>query len=301
MREKSLTIKKWIQKRESILLHEHDLQTIIHYAEVGDRAIIKYPQGCANGKITEVLPTGLKVRIWDGEIGTIQFFQWYKIIEIRKLKIKRKMTFLQNKTINHLHTLLTKGVSIMKLNLKAVFSFFNPFVLLAFVMLVVACGSKDDGTMFVEKIGTISEADIESGIYSGKFKVKLKDRDGFKYWIYTNTEFTVGDSLVLVPFSQDSAFSGLQTTNVALAATVEASQATAAVQDSIINVLLYRASAMEAQLAEAMNFKTQVKALIAEVEANETTPSTTVEVAPVPDKVKVVIAVNFPLEKGSTK
>ena len=100
---------KWLKNRASLIISEHNLQSVIHYADVGDRVIVQLPQGYSNpvcstlktesrcpqklinGKITEVFPTGLKVRLWDGEIGTIVFFRWYNIIEIRKLKVKPKV------------------------------------------------------------------------------------------------------------------------------------------------------------------------------------------------------------------
>jgi len=94
-RETYLKTMKWLKNRPSLLICENDLQTIINYAEVGDRAIIQLPQGRANGQIKGIFPKGLTIRIWDGEIGTIQFYRWYNIIEIKKLKIKRKMSFLQ--------------------------------------------------------------------------------------------------------------------------------------------------------------------------------------------------------------
>ena len=79
------------KNRPSIYITEFDLQTIIHYADVGDRAIIQLPDGRANGQIKEISPTGLKVRIWDGEIGVLQFFRWCDIIEIKKkLTVKQK-------------------------------------------------------------------------------------------------------------------------------------------------------------------------------------------------------------------
>lgn len=107
---------KWLKNRPSLIICEHDLQSIIHYTDIGDRAIIQFRQGCANGRITEILPTGLKVRIWDGEMGTIQFYRWYNIIEVRKLKVTRKVdyTSLRNKiVILSLITLLIVGSFIL--------------------------------------------------------------------------------------------------------------------------------------------------------------------------------------------
>ena len=80
------------KNRPSIYITEFDLQTIIHYADVGDRAIIQLPDGRANGQIKEISPTGLKVRIWDGEIGVLQFFRWCDIIEIKKLIVNQQQT-----------------------------------------------------------------------------------------------------------------------------------------------------------------------------------------------------------------
>lgn len=90
------TLRKWIKNKPSLILSEHDLRTIIYYIEIGDRAIIEFPQGKANGSIKEISPTGLKVRIWDGEIGITKFFKWSNIIEIKKSNIKQKKTFLKN-------------------------------------------------------------------------------------------------------------------------------------------------------------------------------------------------------------
>lgn len=159
----------------------------------------------------------------------------------------------------------------MKLNLKTL-------VILAMAMFIVACGSMDDGTQVIQEIQNVSQSDVDAGIYSGKFRVEMKNRDGYTDWIYTDVEYTVGDSLSLISMSH---LSDLQTA-------VEASQATAAIQDSIVNALRGVVSALEGQLAEAVNFKTQVKALLVEVEAKETAPAATVE-TDFPRKEEVIV------------
>ena len=111
-----------IKNRPSLLICEHDLQSIIHYVDVGDRAIIQLPDGQANGQIKGIFPKGLTIRIWDGEIGTIKFFQWYKIIEIKKLKVKHKVgiKFLQIKNtfiIIGLISILTIGMLLLYMNI----------------------------------------------------------------------------------------------------------------------------------------------------------------------------------------
>lgn len=104
------TLRRWIKNRPSIILNEHDLQTIIHYVEIGDRAIIELSQGKANGSIKGIFPKGLSIRVWDGEIGTTKFFKWSNIIEIKKSNIKRKNTFLKNVWQKIIKLLITKKV-----------------------------------------------------------------------------------------------------------------------------------------------------------------------------------------------
>lgn len=142
----------------------------------------------------------------------------------------------------------------------------STIVFSALVMLA-ACGSIDDGTQYVQEIEGVSQEGIESGRYGGKYKVELKDRDGITTWIYTDIEFIVGDSLSLIPMSQAGLLSNLQTSNVELTATIEQDVIQVAIQDSIINALRSELSTKTGQLAEALNFKTQVKSLIAEVES----------------------------------
>ena len=164
------------------------------------------------------------------------------------------------------------------------------YVVFALALLfLVACGSHDDGTVFVQEIGNVSQNNIDSGLYGGKFKVELKDRDNLTSWIYTDTEYTLGDSLSLVSMSQIGVLADLKTSNVqlrgirrTLTATVEQAIIHEATQDSIINALRSELSTKTGQLAEAVNFKTQVKALIAAVEGTET-PAATVESETQPD------------------
>lgn len=108
---------KWIKNRPSVVVNEYDLQTIIHYVEVGDRAIIQLPDGKANGRITEISPTGLRVRIWDGEIGTIKFFRWYNIMEIKKSTVTQKPQTKNRYVIIGLISILVIGMILLYANL----------------------------------------------------------------------------------------------------------------------------------------------------------------------------------------
>ena len=65
-----------------------------------------------------------------------------------------------------------------------------------------ACGSKDDGTRIITNIDIVSQADLQQGLYPGKFKIKIKNKDGNQDWFYTNMNFTVGDTLISILKSQ---------------------------------------------------------------------------------------------------
>lgn len=108
---------KKFKNRPSILVNEFDLQTIIHYVDVGDRAIIQLPEGQANGQIKEILPTGLKVRIWDGEIGILKLFRWCDIIEIKKSTVKQKPQTKNRYVIIGLISMLVIGLILLYANL----------------------------------------------------------------------------------------------------------------------------------------------------------------------------------------
>jgi len=105
------------KNRPSIFIDEYDLPTIIHYADVGDRVIIQLPEGRANGQIKEISPTGLKVRIWDGEMGTLTFFRWCDIIEIKKLTVKQKSQTKNRYVIIGLISMLVIGMILLYTNL----------------------------------------------------------------------------------------------------------------------------------------------------------------------------------------
>lgn len=104
------------KNRPSIFISEYDLQTIIHYIDVEDRAIIQLPDGRANGKIKEISPTGLKVRIWDGEVGITKFFRWCDIIEIKK-SVKQKPQTKNRYVIIGLISILVIGMILLYANL----------------------------------------------------------------------------------------------------------------------------------------------------------------------------------------
>lgn len=105
------------KNRPSIFINEYDLPTIIHYIDIGDRAIIQLPGGRANGQIKEISPTGLKVRIWDGEIGILKFFRWCDIIEIKKLTVKQKPQTKNRYVIIGLISILVIGMILLYTNL----------------------------------------------------------------------------------------------------------------------------------------------------------------------------------------
>lgn len=100
-------MKKWIKNRESIYVKDFDLQTVIHYVDVGDRAVVELENEQRSGVVKKIAPNGLNIKIYDGRIGTTHFFQWYKIVKLRKLKIKKPFS-LMNK-FKQLLTLLKKG------------------------------------------------------------------------------------------------------------------------------------------------------------------------------------------------
>lgn len=122
---------------------------------------------------------------------------------------------------------------------------FKFLIILAMSFIFAACGSRDDGTRFIKDISIVSTADQQSGLYPANFKIELTDKDGNLDWFYTNTNYSVGDTLtfILVP----------------LLAELEAN----------VKNLEVQVTNLTAELAKEIDFRSKVKALIVEFEATE--------------------------------
>lgn len=128
--------------------------------------------------------------------------------------------------------------------------------ILAFMLLFSACGSLDDGSAYISKITRLTPEEVISGPFAGKNKIELTNKDDFLDWFYTDQEFSLGDTLVYVPIADKVALTELQIQNTKLVDLLANQQ----VNSELI------ISTLTSELQLSTNFKTQVKALMNELE-----------------------------------
>lgn len=128
--------------------------------------------------------------------------------------------------------------------------------ILAFLLLFSACGSLDDGSAYISKITRLTPEEVIAGPFAGKNKIELTNKDDLLDWFYTDQEFNLGDTLVYVPVSDKVALTELQIMNSNL---VDLLELITNKKDSVISTLT-----SELQLTN--NFKTQITALMNELE-----------------------------------
>lgn len=125
---------------------------------------------------------------------------------------------------------------------------FKFLIVLAMCVVFMACGSKDDGTRYINDIDLVSKVDQDAKIYPGIYKITIKDKDASYDYFYTNTSYTIGDSLTFILISRLEELEAAKSL-------LEIAEAKIASQDSEITVLT--------------NVMDQIRVLIAEVESNE--------------------------------
>lgn len=139
----------------------------------------------------------------------------------------------------------------MKLTLKAIIG-----TVLLMVVMFSACGSLDDGTVYISKITRLTPEEVIAGPFAGKNKIELTDKDGYLSFFYNDDEFVLGDSLVYVPVSDKVALTEFKIMNSNL---VDLLELITNKKDSVISTLT-----SELQLTN--NFKTQITVLMNELE-----------------------------------